>query len=172
MKLWLSSVENESHCDFVKLREMLIRVNMMDLREQTHARHYELYRRCKLEEMGFKDTNPDSEPFRYCNFFSRRACNKRGCKFSSHCIVVTVMASSELKHLSSHTQSAGDICGQEKRIHWWATTQGGADETDVCQQSEGDRSWTKREGERGENHCLFLMEITFPGIISRQCYLY
>lgn len=58
-------MENESHCDFVKLREMLIRVNMEDLREQTHTRHYELYRRCKLEEMGFKDTDPDSQPFRY-----------------------------------------------------------------------------------------------------------
>ncbi|KAG9329405.1 hypothetical protein JZ751_005382 [Albula glossodonta] len=56
-------VENESHCDFVKLREMLVRVNMEDLREQTHARHYELYRRCKLEEMGFKDTDPESKPF-------------------------------------------------------------------------------------------------------------
>ncbi|KAG5263963.1 hypothetical protein AALO_G00270590 [Alosa alosa] len=56
-------VENESHCDFVRLREMLIRVNMEDLREQTHARHYELYRRCKLEEMGFKDTDPDNQPF-------------------------------------------------------------------------------------------------------------
>ena len=58
-------MENENHCDFVKLREMLIRVNMEDLREQTHTRHYELYRRCKLEEMGFKDTDPDSKPFRY-----------------------------------------------------------------------------------------------------------
>lgn len=58
------TVENENHCDFVKLREMLIRVNMEDLREQTHTRHYELYRRCKLEEMGFKDTDPDSKPFR------------------------------------------------------------------------------------------------------------
>ncbi|XP_018106550.1 septin-8-A isoform X4 [Xenopus laevis] len=56
-------VENESHCDFVKLREMLIRVNMEDLREQTHTRHYELYRRCKLEEMGFKDNDPDTQPF-------------------------------------------------------------------------------------------------------------
>ncbi|XP_033016747.1 septin-11 isoform X1 [Lacerta agilis] len=56
-------VENENHCDFVKLREMLIRVNMEDLREQTHSRHYELYRRCKLEEMGFKDTDPDCKPF-------------------------------------------------------------------------------------------------------------
>uniref|UniRef100_A0A8C2JDK2 Septin 8b n=1 Tax=Cyprinus carpio TaxID=7962 RepID=A0A8C2JDK2_CYPCA len=63
MAVPMGSMENESHCDFVKLREMLIRVNMLDLREQTHARHCELYRRCKLEEMGFKDTDPDSEPF-------------------------------------------------------------------------------------------------------------
>ncbi|XP_051930920.1 septin-8-A-like isoform X4 [Hippocampus zosterae] len=56
-------VENENHCDFVKLREMLLRVNMEDLREQTHTRHYELYRRCKLEEMGFKDADPNSQSF-------------------------------------------------------------------------------------------------------------
>ncbi|XP_035983300.1 septin-8-A [Fundulus heteroclitus] len=56
-------VENEEHCDFVHLREMLLRVNMDDLLEQTHSRHYELYRRCKLEEMGFKDTDPDSQSF-------------------------------------------------------------------------------------------------------------
>ncbi|XP_072584718.1 septin-8 isoform X2 [Vulpes vulpes] len=56
-------VENENHCDFVKLREMLIRVNMEDLREQTHSRHYELYRRCKLEQMGFQDSDGDSQPF-------------------------------------------------------------------------------------------------------------
>uniref|UniRef100_A0A8C7G3I0 Septin n=1 Tax=Oncorhynchus kisutch TaxID=8019 RepID=A0A8C7G3I0_ONCKI len=55
-------VENENHCDFVKLREMLICVNMEDLREQTHTRHYELYRRCKLEEIGFRDTDPESKP--------------------------------------------------------------------------------------------------------------
>ena len=64
MSAFFITVENESHCDFVKLREMLLRVNIEDLREQTHARHYELYRRCKLEEMGFKDTDPDSQPFR------------------------------------------------------------------------------------------------------------
>ncbi|XP_038822279.1 septin-10-like isoform X1 [Salvelinus namaycush] len=55
-------VENEIHCDFVKLREMLICVNMEDLREQTHTHHYELYRRCKLEEIGFRDTDPESKP--------------------------------------------------------------------------------------------------------------
>ncbi|KAM4794727.1 septin-10-like [Rhinophrynus dorsalis] len=55
-------VENENHCDFVKLREMLICTNMEDLREQTHLRHYELYRRCKLEEMGFQDMGPGDKP--------------------------------------------------------------------------------------------------------------
>nr|XP_051690418.1 septin-10 isoform X1 [Oryctolagus cuniculus] len=55
-------VENENHCDFVKLREMLICTNMEDLREQTHSRHYELYRRCKLEEMGFTDVGPGNKP--------------------------------------------------------------------------------------------------------------
>ncbi|XP_074671299.1 septin-10 isoform X3 [Strix aluco] len=54
-------VENENHCDFVKLREMLICTNMEDLREQTHARHYELYRRCRLEEMGFRDIGPENK---------------------------------------------------------------------------------------------------------------
>ena len=49
-------VENENHCDFVKLREMLIRTNMEDLREVTHSKHFELYRRHKLEEMGFSDS--------------------------------------------------------------------------------------------------------------------
>ncbi|XP_062982260.1 septin-10 isoform X3 [Elgaria multicarinata webbii] len=66
-------VENENHCDFVKLREMLICTNMEDLREQTHMRHYELYRRCKLEEMGFRDTGPENKPVRspfwQCQFF-------------------------------------------------------------------------------------------------------
>ncbi|XP_025086082.1 LOW QUALITY PROTEIN: septin-11-like [Pomacea canaliculata] len=53
-------VENENHCDFVKLREMLIRTNMEDLRETTHLIHYELYRRHKLEEMGFSDSDMKS----------------------------------------------------------------------------------------------------------------
>lgn len=46
-------VENESHCDFVKLREMLIRTNMEDLREKTHEKHYELYRKMRLEQVKF-----------------------------------------------------------------------------------------------------------------------
>ncbi len=45
-----------------KLREMLFWVILVDLRDQTHSRHYELYRRCKLEEMGFQDSDGDSQP--------------------------------------------------------------------------------------------------------------
>ncbi|NXK95720.1 SEP10 protein, partial [Formicarius rufipectus] len=54
-------VENESHCDTAKLRKMLC-TNMEDLREKTHAQHYELYRRCRLKEMGFRDTGPENKP--------------------------------------------------------------------------------------------------------------
>lgn len=49
----LFAVENESHCDFVKLRDMVIRVNMEDLRETTHSKHYEHYRHVRLQQMGF-----------------------------------------------------------------------------------------------------------------------
>ncbi|CAH8479823.1 unnamed protein product [Dicrocoelium dendriticum] len=48
-------VENENHCDFVRLREMLLRVNMEDLRERTHTVHYETYRRQRLIEIGYRD---------------------------------------------------------------------------------------------------------------------
>lgn len=52
-KLFLfCTVENELHCDFVKLREMLIRTNMEDMREKTHCKHYELYRKKRLEQVG------------------------------------------------------------------------------------------------------------------------
>jgi len=62
--LWSFAVENENHCDFVKLREMLVRVNMEDLREKTHTKHYELYRRGKLTEMGFVDEATGGKDFR------------------------------------------------------------------------------------------------------------
>ncbi|XP_068927454.1 septin-8-like [Petaurus breviceps papuanus] len=48
-------VDDHSHCDSGRLRELLIGVNMEDLREQTHQCHYERYRRQKLEGLGFQD---------------------------------------------------------------------------------------------------------------------
>lgn len=61
-EFFLILVDNEAHCDFVKLREMLIRTNMEDMREKTHTRHYELYRQKRLEQMGFTDVDSDNKP--------------------------------------------------------------------------------------------------------------
>ncbi|ORX39166.1 Septin-domain-containing protein [Kockovaella imperatae] len=58
-------VDNEEHCDFVKLRQMLVRTHMEELREHTNDILYENYRTDKLKAMGvsqdesvFKETNP------------------------------------------------------------------------------------------------------------------
>ncbi|KAG8722768.1 hypothetical protein FRC08_010378 [Ceratobasidium sp. 394] len=58
-------VDNEDHCDFVKLRQMLIRTYMEELREHTNLYLYENYRSEKLLGMGvtqdhsvFKEINP------------------------------------------------------------------------------------------------------------------
>ena len=58
-------MDNEEHCDFVKLRQMLIRTHMEDLKEHTNNYLYENYRSDKLTSMGvqqdssvFKEINP------------------------------------------------------------------------------------------------------------------
>ncbi|XP_017785303.1 PREDICTED: septin-2 isoform X2 [Nicrophorus vespilloides] len=68
-------VENEAHCDFVKLREMLIRTNMEDMREKTHCRHYELYRKKRLEQMGFSDVDADNKPISFQQTFETKRSN-------------------------------------------------------------------------------------------------
>ncbi|KAJ8980894.1 hypothetical protein NQ317_011194 [Molorchus minor] len=68
-------VENEAHCDFVKLREMLIRTNMEDMREKTHCRHYELYRKRRLEQMGFSDVDADNKPISFQQTFETKRSN-------------------------------------------------------------------------------------------------
>jgi septin 7 len=45
-------VDNEDHCDFVKLRQMLIRTHMEELKEHTNGALYENYRTEKLLAMG------------------------------------------------------------------------------------------------------------------------
>ncbi|XP_060530956.1 septin-2 isoform X2 [Cylas formicarius] len=68
-------VENETHCDFVKLREMLIRTNMEDMREKTHCRHYELYRKKRLEQMGFSDVDANNKPISFQETFEHKRSN-------------------------------------------------------------------------------------------------
>ncbi|KAI8846461.1 hypothetical protein BC829DRAFT_264722, partial [Chytridium lagenaria] len=40
--------ENEKHCDFVQLRELVIRTNLQDLIETTHTIHYAQYRSSQI----------------------------------------------------------------------------------------------------------------------------
>jgi len=65
-------VENENHCDFTRLREMLIRTNMEDLRDQTHTKHYELYRKERLKQMGFSEGEPNSGPSSFAETYTMR----------------------------------------------------------------------------------------------------
>uniref|UniRef100_A0A4W3IIK9 Septin 4a n=1 Tax=Callorhinchus milii TaxID=7868 RepID=A0A4W3IIK9_CALMI len=44
-------VENPAHCDFVKLRNMLIRTHMQDLKDVTRDTHYENYRAQCIQSM-------------------------------------------------------------------------------------------------------------------------
>ncbi|CAD6186824.1 unnamed protein product [Caenorhabditis auriculariae] len=48
-------VENEQHCDFVKLREALLRTNVDEMRQRTHEVLYENYRRERMRQMKFGD---------------------------------------------------------------------------------------------------------------------
>ncbi|THH27265.1 hypothetical protein EUX98_g6926 [Antrodiella citrinella] len=48
--LWgVAEVENENHCDFRKLRSLLIRTHMLDLISTTEELHYENYRHAQME---------------------------------------------------------------------------------------------------------------------------
>lgn len=48
--LWgVAEVENEEHCDFKKLRSLLIRTHMLDLITTTEELHYENYRQTQME---------------------------------------------------------------------------------------------------------------------------
>ncbi|KAN0137488.1 Septin domain containing protein [Lactarius tabidus] len=48
--LWgVAEVENENHCDFRKLRSLLIRTFMLDLISTTEESHYEAYRQQQME---------------------------------------------------------------------------------------------------------------------------
>uniref|UniRef100_A0A0K0FB44 Septin-2 (inferred by orthology to a D. melanogaster protein) n=1 Tax=Strongyloides venezuelensis TaxID=75913 RepID=A0A0K0FB44_STRVS len=48
-------VENEEHCDFVKMREALLRLNIDALIERTREVMYENYRKERLKQMNMKD---------------------------------------------------------------------------------------------------------------------
>ncbi|KAF8582426.1 septin [Ramaria rubella] len=57
--LWgVAEVENEAHCDFRKLRALLIRTHMLDLISMTEELHYENYRQQQMETRKPGDSKP------------------------------------------------------------------------------------------------------------------
>ena len=54
--LWLGAVENEDHCDFKKLRALLIRTHMLDLISTSEESHYENYRQAQMETRKFGES--------------------------------------------------------------------------------------------------------------------
>lgn len=46
------TVENLEHCDFIALRNMVIRTHLQDLKDVTNNVHYENYRCRKLAGLG------------------------------------------------------------------------------------------------------------------------
>ncbi|KAJ3393583.1 hypothetical protein HDU92_007622 [Lobulomyces angularis] len=55
-------VDNEDHCDFVKLRQMLIRTHMEELKEYTNEVLYESFRTQKLAAGALEKTNDGQNP--------------------------------------------------------------------------------------------------------------
>lgn len=55
-------IENDNHCDFRKLRSLLLRTNLLDLILTTQELHYETYRRLRLEgnSSGTEESNSSS----------------------------------------------------------------------------------------------------------------
>jgi cell division control protein 12 len=54
----VAEVENEEHCDFKKLRAILIRTHMLDLIHTTEENHYEAYRAQQMETRKFGEARP------------------------------------------------------------------------------------------------------------------
>jgi len=63
-------VDNEEHCDFVKLRQMLVRTYMEELREYTNDVLYENWRTEKLLSMGVTQDSSVFKEIKYVFFGS------------------------------------------------------------------------------------------------------
>ncbi|KAF4622138.1 hypothetical protein D9613_009093 [Agrocybe pediades] len=60
--IWgVAEVENENHCDFKKLRSLLIRTHMLDLISTSEELHYENYRQAQMETRKFGEAKPKNK---------------------------------------------------------------------------------------------------------------
>jgi cell division control protein 12 len=62
----VAEVENDAHCDFKRLRSLLIRTHMLDLITTTEDNHYENYRQTQMETRKFGD--PRTQPSENAKF--------------------------------------------------------------------------------------------------------
>ncbi|KAI9512823.1 cell division control/GTP binding protein [Russula earlei] len=69
-------VDNEEHCDFVKLRQMLVRTYMEELREYTNDILYENWRTEKLLSMGVAQDSSVFKEVKYGTIVPPYACRK------------------------------------------------------------------------------------------------
>jgi len=74
----IAEIENEEHCDFKILRNMLIRTHMQDLQDVTAQRHYENYRAKKLSSLmgNQKEGKPQTSPIHQLEAEKREHKNK------------------------------------------------------------------------------------------------
>lgn len=61
-KWGIIEVENQEHCEFANLRDLLIRSNLQDLKDITHNIHYESFRIQRLMERDVQPRSPGSVP--------------------------------------------------------------------------------------------------------------
>ncbi|KAM3678679.1 septin-10 [Ammospiza maritima maritima] len=106
-------VENENHCDTIKLRRMLC-INMEDLKDKTRA-YYESYRRCRLEKLGCRDIGPENKSVRLPCFQShtdRKNCHSNASVERQ----VVVLVLTEFEHLTLMHQEEELKLGKEKKL--------------------------------------------------------
>jgi septin family protein len=64
-------VENLEHCDFIALRNMVVRTHLQDLKDVTNNVHYENYRCRKLAGLGNDGKSKLSNKYVEDNFCKR-----------------------------------------------------------------------------------------------------
>ncbi|KAG8122862.1 hypothetical protein E2320_018304, partial [Naja naja] len=73
-------VENPMHCDFVKLRTMLVRTHMQDLKDVTRETHYENYRAQCIQSMTRMVVKERNRNYEGC----RKGCRKFNSRWKIH----------------------------------------------------------------------------------------
>ncbi|MGH0145760.1 UNVERIFIED_CONTAM: hypothetical protein FKN15_034720 [Acipenser sinensis] len=106
-------VENQSHCDFVKLRNMLIRTHMHDLKDVTCDVHYENYRAQCIQHMTSKLTQdnriesplpilplptPDVETEKLIKMKDEEVCSVSSVAYRSASVIAVASAPLTLSH--------------------------------------------------------------------------